>query len=277
MSKVESITFQELLKETTVFFVQLLEHLKKGVLTYWKHSFVLLLIAVGMYFFQVRNTKTFYKAKAAYTFNFIHKKVFGDLILHTSDLNDHQDKKGLSKALKISQKTANSLLSINAKNITSSPLHEDFTDARVPFYLNIEISDTSQLDELQNAFTNYLNEDPTIYTFISKETKDLKKQLVFVKKEVKYLDSLIDNLDEDANLLPFILAKNKENSNEKIRLNNRLSKKQAVSLMSPFKVIQVSRSSQLWKTAVKYGMIWLLLSLSITTFLHWYKSVGNEV
>lgn len=138
--------------QTTFEFIRL--SLKKNLL------FSLLLLALFSITFLAQTTskQDFYTGKASFTFSYLNKKVYGYRLLSLQQLVAEKQYQTIAQLLKTNVSTAKNLLEFEAKNVAGSPLHEDYTEQKYPFYVHVKALKPSVFVGLEKNIANYLNE-----------------------------------------------------------------------------------------------------------------------
>lgn len=266
-------------RSTIAFYISILFFLKGGVKKYWVYNLSIILVFVSFFYYQSLGVKTYYHAKSSYTFNYLHKKVFGDLLYDIEQLVKNKEIESLSKLLQISPEVVETVLSLSAKNIVGGPLHEDFTNKQVPFYIHATFSAKGYESVIQGAITNYLNTDDYIVEKQVEKEEQLLKNYGRIKAELLVLDSLV-TLNSSKNAveeLDKVFDIRAQKVKEEIELKKLIeSKAKGVTLLKPFVSIEVHRNTLLKKMLFSYGVLGIMLSLSVSTFLFWYKHPTHE-
>lgn len=266
-------------RSTIAFYISILFFLKGGVKKYWVYNLSIILVFASFFYYQSLGVKTYYHAKSSYTFNYLHKKVFGDLFYDIEQLVKNKEIESLSRLLQVSPNAAKSVIRLSAKNIVGGPLHEDFTDKKVPFYIHAIFSTKGYELAIQDAITNYFNEGVYVTEKQIENEKQLLKKYELVKSELVILDSLVSfNSSKNAiNKLGEVFDIRAQKVKEEIELKKLIeSKAKGVTLLKPFISIEVHRNTLLKKMLFSYGVLGIMLSLSVSTFVFWYKHPTHE-
>lgn len=276
------LSLKSFIEDSIQFYFTLLKYIKDGCKYYWKYSFLLLIVIGIFFYYKSSKIQTYYTAKSSYIFNYSFKKFYGETFHYLEQLVANKEYEMLAQTLNIPISSSQTILELNARNVENAPLHEDFSDHRVPFYVFIKITDKKLLPSIQTAFTNHLINDTLSLERIEKTHLDLEKQLVLLNEEIRFLDSIknqfLDSIPskKEKNNLTALLQRYEERSNYKINLQNTLENNDAVTLQTAFKAIEHSKNSLLKKAALKYSLLYIVLSLIITTSLFWYKQQFSD-
>ncbi len=165
------------------FSVNAIKHYKTFILTG-------ILLGAGFAIFKDIKDKPYYFGKASFTYNELHKRIFGEMIDKLRNLTITDSYKTLGEKLKLSEKEASGILDIEAVNITGSPLSDDMSDAKLPFYIRVKLTDRNLADTLLVCLENYFNNNRQAKTIIATNTKQMADKIVFFKSQLTKLDSL---------------------------------------------------------------------------------------
>lgn len=265
-------------RESVEFFIQVWNTVFLGLKNYWKVVLVVYGLFGSIYYFKARKTQSYFESKASFTFNFVHKKVYGDMFFYLQELTENKHTSTLATVLQIPTEVAGGIRKLEAKNIVNSPLHQDFTFERIPFYVYLDCENKEDIPLIQKALVNYVWSDSANNVVANKEIEDYRATLKFVIEDLRVIDSLIKTIDSgDSTRSIELLYLAKERQKEKISLENRLSDKETISVLSDFKYQPVTATEQNRKKMKKFAILAAILSLLSVTFLQWYNSPKDEV
>lgn len=265
-------------RESVEFFIQVLRTIFFGFKNYWKIVIVLFVLFGSVFYLKSRNTKSYYESKASFTFNYVHKKVYGDMFFYLQKLVENDHNETLSEVLQLSPEIVKSISKLEAKNIVNSPLHQDFTFERIPFYLYLNCERKEDIPTIQNALLQYVLSDSANNVVAQKEIDNYRATLDFVTNDLQLIDSLLKNSDlPDTNHTIELLYLAKERQKEKVSLQNRLSDFNTIAVLSDFRYLPVLASQQNLALSKKYGLYAIFMSLLTVVFLQWYNSPNDEV
>lgn len=264
------------LRKTIAFYLELFSYILNGVKKHWKVSLLIGLICGLLLFKKWNETHTIYKANCSYTFNYLNKKTFGDLLQDISTLIQNGEHDALSKRLKISPQIASNMISLDAKNILGQPLHEDFSEQAVPFYIYITTLNKEIIPDIQSAITKYIVEDPFSVNRINSEHTKMRNRLDFLENEIKILDSLKVMAANSENRLELFELTEKK-MNDKVYILGQLNQKNSVTLLRPFEPMKVDKLSTLKSIAIKYISVALFLSIFISSAIYWYQNPKHDL
>ena len=273
-----SFSTQKFLRESVDFFIEFIRSLLLGLSNFWKTGVFILFISTLLFLLSARKSTTYYRSKASFTYNFVHKKVYGDLIFYLEQLVGHSQHAELANVLDITLEQAKEMRTISAKNIVNSPLHQDFTFDRIPFYVYLECEDKKDIQTIQNGLLNYILSDSANNVVAQKEITDYQNTLSFVKEDLARIDELLASsaCRDSVNVIELLYLA-KERQKELISLENRLSDLNSIALLKAFQPIEITKWEQNKSKLKKYGSVAILLVLFSSVFLQWYKNPNHEV
>lgn len=118
------------------------------------------------------------------------RKVYGDRLSKLNLLIEENNGKARAM-LGLSQKQMNSLKQVEATNILGEPLSKDLNVDRIPFIVNIYLSDTSYVKEVQEGILNYLeNANEYLISKRKLKIKEIDDEISFINNQLRMMDSL---------------------------------------------------------------------------------------
>lgn len=272
ISTEENITLTKFLKKTIEFYINIFVFSIKSILKYWIIPILLFILFSTLFYFQLKKAKTTFNASTSYSYNYLNKKVYGDLLYDIEKLVTNKEYVSISEKLNISIETSKSIISIKALNIVGKPLHEDFSELHVPFYIEVTTNEKTFID-IQKGISYFLNNDKFIMNFISEKIIYNNEKLVLVNKIIETIDSLAykiksKNIDKLGDVIKYSNSK----LDEKLELEKRIKKTNAVTILRPFVAVSIFKKTVLKNIAIKYISLFFLLSLSLTSLTHFYKN-----
>jgi len=150
---------------------------------------VCIILVPGVFIFMNMKKSNTYQASFTVMYEELVRKVYGDRLAKLNLLIEDNNSKAQS-LLGLSKKQMGSLKKIEATNILGEPLAEDLNVDRIPFIVNIYLSDTSYVKEIQDGILNYL-ENANTY-LISKrklKNKEIDEEIIFIEKQLHMMDS----------------------------------------------------------------------------------------
>ncbi|MDR3681794.1 MAG: hypothetical protein P4L41_17630 [Flavipsychrobacter sp.] len=157
--------------------------------------FIVILVAtssIGLWHWY--NTKPYYEAQMACTFNDLTKKAYGEMIHNLDILVKDHSYNNLAVLLNISPTDAHNIISIEGKNMAGSMLYEDITPNRdlEPFYIDVKTNDNKLLVVLQPVLINYLNTASPLSVRRQKtNSAAIQHKMAYFKTAMRRTDSII--------------------------------------------------------------------------------------
>lgn len=165
--------------------------------------FLLLFLGIaGAWYFQNKDSANFYSAQMSCSFNFLHKKVYGEMIVRANQLAESQSYNALARELNISPDDARKVVRLEARNIAGSPLHEDITEQKLPIYITAITTDREVFPALEEGILYYFNNKiPYHQARMKLERINMEENIGFTKSTIVQIDSLIETYINNFNTL----------------------------------------------------------------------------
>ncbi len=164
--------------------------------------FLFLGMASGSYYFNEGKKSSYYSAKMVCTYNYLHKKVYGEMLERANYLAATHSFPTLAEEFELPVSTVEKIISIQATNIVGSPLHEDITEDKLPFYITVNVNDKAIYPHIQEAILNYLNNSIPYHNKRRELEEDrLKNNIKFYNATLDQVDRLINNYTDNVNRL----------------------------------------------------------------------------
>jgi hypothetical protein len=173
-----------------LFYLKLFSFGTNAVTKYWYILLMGILLGTGLAYYKFRNTEPYYDAKATLNFSNFNKKLFGEMIEKLRHLSLSGSYKTLSEKLNITEAEAKRILDIEALNIAGSPLEDDITEVKQPFYIRVKLQDRQMADSLLVRIENYLNSNPQVKMHMANNLIKLREKLAYTNEQIHKLDSL---------------------------------------------------------------------------------------
>ena len=254
----ETNSFVVFLNQTMLFYKNMFSLFLRSIRNYWYISLLALILFGSFYYFYAQSVKGYFTGNASFTFSYLNKKVYGDRLLNLQQLIEKGDPSSLAKKLKIHPKTAVKIQGLHAKNIAGSPLHEDYTEEKFPFYIEVIATDRAAFEGLEEHILHYLNHQAFDSTYILFEQKKLRKKADLLAVQFKQIDSLRQQISlaqlakysETMSLLESI-------ANQQVTVEKQLQQKESISLLTQFVPLHTSRKEIITKHVKKLGLLYL--------------------
>lgn len=151
---------------------------------------VCLILVPGVFIFMNMKKANTYTASFTVMYEELVRKVYGDRLSKLNLLIEENNSKAKS-LLGLSQKQMNSLKHVEATNILGEPLSKDLNVDRIPFIVNIFLSDTSYVKDIQEGILNYLeNANSYLISKRNLKIKEIEEEINFIDNQLKMMDSL---------------------------------------------------------------------------------------
>lgn len=173
-----------------LFYSQLLLFVVNALKKYWYIILAGIVLGGGMAVYKYKNAKPYFAGKASILFSDFSKKTFGEMTDKLRDLARSGSYKTLAGKLKIDEADAKKIIDIEALNIAGSPLSDDITEGKQPFYFRVKLKDRQIADTLLVHYENYLNDIPQVRMLIENNLWKMKERLAYISEQIKKLDSL---------------------------------------------------------------------------------------
>lgn len=153
---------------------------------------VLFLIIAGAGYYFTNGNNELYAAKMVCSYNYLHKKTFGEMIYRANHLAETQSYHSLAEELNIPIDAAEKVVELKATNIAKSPLHEDLTKDKLPMYFTAVVTEKEVFPHLQKGILYYLNNKiPYHQTRKELERERLNNNIEFYSSTIDQIDNLI--------------------------------------------------------------------------------------
>lgn len=139
---------------------------------------------------QMRNEGK-YKASFTVTYDDLVRKIYGDRLYKLNLLVDRGQYGRVSKLLGLTEQEAKALLQIRGKNILGENLTEDLNTDKIPFIVEILVTDTAAIPGIQAGIVGFL-ETGNAYLATTKKMKvqEIEDELKFIDQQLGMMDSL---------------------------------------------------------------------------------------
>lgn len=241
-------------------------------------SLSIIFLIIGLVRYQ--KSTPYFETKATFYYIELNKKIYGEMLDKINVLAETKSYKLLSQKLNISEKEASGILAIKGLNIANSPLSEDITEVKVPFYIQIKILDRNIADKVLYGLEFYLNSNRVGKEIIENNIVKLKRRIVFLDAELQKIDSLrlaynyyLTQTNINSNKLvnnlsiKDIFKKSEEVFIERNDLELTLKNYKSVHILDNFIVPDAPTKLSLIVEIVKFLIIGILISILLSVFL----------
>lgn len=166
-----------------------------GLIVSLKKNTVLFILCmvIGVVPLFVKNMKDGNAYRASFTIMFeeLTRKIYGDRLSKLNALVQRDEQAKVAMLLDIDKNMAQSIKSIEAKNILGEDLDKDLNTDRIPFIVEFVTKDSSQVLPLQKAIVKFL-ETGNEYMAGRTRIKNLERneELEFINNQLRIMDSL---------------------------------------------------------------------------------------
>jgi hypothetical protein len=268
------------------FYVNLFSFVFAAFIKYWYLLVLGIALGTGFAYNKSRHTTPYYDGKAALTFSDFNKKIFGEMTDKLRSLCNSGSYQTLAEKLQLSEADAKQLIDIEAVNMAGSPLADDITESKQPFYIHIKLNNKQIADTLLVHIENYMNNSPQVKILIQSNSGKMKERL-------SYTDSQIQKLDSLKAAYQFYLVHQPANSGSVINTFNPVdlytaSEKlfitktdlewgiinyRVVKILDPFVITNFPVTISLSSLLLKYSFMGLILALLLSLLLYSFKKI----
>jgi hypothetical protein len=126
------------------------------------------------------------------TVSYVHyeKKIYADMLAKLDQLVETKSFSTLANELNLPEEQLEQIKSIEGFNIRREPLVGDLSTEKVPFYVEVKVTNVSVLPELEVALVEYMNGTEFIQERLAYMQKKNEEELSFLQKRLASVDSL---------------------------------------------------------------------------------------
>lgn len=273
----EQNSFVSFLKNTLQFYQTTFEFIRLSVKKNLLFSLVLFALFSMAFLLQTSSKQDFYTGKASFTFSYLNKKVYGDRLLSLQQLVSEKQYQTVAQLLKINTSTANKLLEFEAKNVAGSPLHEDYTEQKYPFYVHIKATKPAVYVGLEKAIADYLNEQSFDKNYIRFEQDKLRQKRIIFEKDLQRVDSLkklisVSDLPKYVEAITLV-----ENiTNQITAIDKQLNQASSITVLNSFVPIKTAKNGIIVNLGIKYLIAFFLLTIVLSVTLQLSRNLRND-
>lgn len=273
----EQNSFVSFLKNTLQFYQTTFEFIRLSLKKNLLISLVLFALFSVSFLLQISSKQDFYSGKASFTFSYLNKKVYGDRLLSLQQLVAEKQYQTIAKLLKTNITTVENILEFEAKNVAGSPLHEDYTEQKYPFYVHVKALKPSAFVGLENSITTYLNEQSFDKNYIRFEQDKLRQKRVLFEKDLMRIDSL-KKLISVSDLAKYVEAITLvENlTNQITAIDKQLKQTSSITVLNSFVAIKTAKIGIIVNLAIKYALAYILLTIVLSVGLQLSRNLNND-
>lgn len=265
------------LKNTLQFYQTTFEFIRVSLKKNLIFSVVLFALFSVVFLLQISRKQDFYTGKASFTFSYLNKKVYGDRLLSLQQLVAEKQYQTVAQLLKTNVSTAENILEFEAKNVAGSPLHEDYTEQKYPFYVHVKVLKPSVFVGLENAITTYLNEQSFDKNYIRFEQEKLRQKRILFEKDLQRIDSikkLISVSDLPKYVEAITLVENI--TNQITAIDKQLNQTSSITVLNSFVAIKTAKNGIIVNLGIKYLIAYFLLTIVLSVTLQLSRNLNND-
>lgn len=132
-----------------------------------------------------------YESSFTVSYEELVRKIYGDRLQKINTLLKQRNYDKIAFLLKIDKKTAESLKSVQGKNIIGEELSKDMNTDRIPFIVRMVVKDSNSIHTLQQGIVNFL-EFGTDYMVEKNKIRQMEitEEINFINNQLQMMDSL---------------------------------------------------------------------------------------
>lgn len=273
----EQNSFISFLKNTFQFYQTTFKFIRLSLKKNWIFSLLLLVLFLVSFLVQTTRKQDFYTGKASFTFSYLNKKVYGDRLLSLQQLVAEKQYQAVAQLLKTNVSTAKNLLEFEAKNVAGSPLHEDYTEQKYPFYVHVKATKPAVFVDLEKSIADYLNEQSFDKNYIRFEQDKLRQKRILFEKDLQRIDSikkLISVSDLPKYVEAITLVENI--TNQITAIDKQLNQTSSITVLNSFVAIKTAKNGIIVNLGIKYLIAYFLLTIILSVTLQLSRNLNND-
>lgn len=268
------------------FYVAILLFKLNAIKKYWYLMLLGVVIGAAWAWNIQRKSQPVYEGTASFTYTELHKKIYGEMIDKLRKLCISRSYQALASQLKVQSEVAGKIADIEAVNIDGSPLSDDMTQGKLPFYIRIKLTDRAVSEQLLANIEQYMNNNQQAAAIIKNNTRSMKQKIDFFDKQLMKLDSLksayrfyMANQSASPNTTfntfnPIDLYKESEKYfNAKSDLEGALENYKVVKILDGFVMADFPHVPSLKNLMIKYVGLGIIISALISLLLFGFKKL----
>lgn len=160
----------------------------------FKKNFAIFLLAIiipiaTLSFLSLRKSNT-YTASFTVVYEDLVRKIYGDRLEKLNTLLQSNNERA-AELLNLDIKIVETIEEVKGTNILGEDLSKDMNIDRIPFIINITVTDTSKITEIQNGILSFL-ENSNSYLMEKRNLKisEIKDEIAFISTQLEMMDTL---------------------------------------------------------------------------------------
>ncbi|HMU09769.1 MAG TPA: hypothetical protein PKC54_07190 [Ferruginibacter sp.] len=268
------------------FYLALLLFCMNALKRYWYLLLVGIVIGCGLGYNKFRKFRPYFEGKATFTFTDFNKKMYGEMTDKLRGLVQSGSYKTLSEKLEMSESDTRKIADIEAINIAGSPLSDDITESKQPFYIRVKLTDREIADTLLTRIERYLNNSPQAKSMIQNNMWKMQERLVYTSAQIQKLDSLKttyqfylahQNIQSGSVINTFnpveLYTATEKLIITKTDLERGIINYKVVKVLDPFVLNDFPSSASLSPLLMRYALAGLILAVFAGLLIHAFKLV----
>lgn len=288
-SKTDNITMGDIkiyASKLKSFYLALFLFCINALKNYWYLLLVGIVIGCGLGYNKFRKFSPYFEGKATFTFSDFNKKMYGEMTDKLRSLVRSGSYTTLSEKLGISEPDIRKITDIEAINIAGSPLSDDITETRQPFYIRVKLTDRQIADTLLTRIERYLNDNPQAKSMIQNNIWKMQERLVYTSAQLQKLDSLKttyqfylahQNMQSGSVINTFnpveLYTASEKLIITKTDLERGIINYKIVKILDPFVLNDFPASASLSPLLIRYALAGLLLAVIASFLIYAFKMI----
>lgn len=147
-------------------------------------------ISFALIFLYFKNGQKVVKYRMSCNYNDNNSRIFGEMLSHLDLMLENKSYRPAAGLLGVSVNDVMKVVSIKGKTVALGRLEEDYSLNRTPFYIDVELLDTSVKVSIENALLNYLNNNELSVRTTARQRAKWNSRALFYQQQLQKLDSL---------------------------------------------------------------------------------------
>ncbi|MBI1222265.1 MAG: hypothetical protein GC180_06635 [Bacteroidetes bacterium] len=197
---IELASFLDYLKGFKRFVNQIIATLFKIIGRHFLWILLPLVLTLGYGYFKYTGQDPVYHLEMQLTYNELYKRTYGEMIVQLNQQLQNKNYSYVAKELQMKGEDVMRIAKIEALNFAKSPLEEDVSKEKLPFYILADVKDTRISSDLQNGLLYYLKNNPLNQERRRVNLVNLKDRLNFLEGQLAWMDSIKVNYNQQLRL-----------------------------------------------------------------------------
>lgn len=268
-------SFDTFLRETIDFYLSCFRFTLQSIKRYWLLFLLVILGVLALWGKSLLPHKTIYSGKVVFEYNYLDKRLYGELFEQLQNKIEDGNFEGLKNSLNVSKEIAESILEIKAYNFQGNELVLVNEKVLGPVVVKLKLLNPNHVREIEAGLLYYVNNYPFVMKTISEYRTDTKSKIAFIEKELSLLDSLKmnANIGEKNNQaeLAGLFELTEKKFTERAALVNTLNKVDAFEVFANL-VVTKNFADRSMKKKLMYSLILVFFGVLLCVGINWYKN-----